>query len=98
MLKFKINKETVENNSFVKVLMRFAKSNFVAGILAGIMIWVIALIPIWIYIISRILIVPVGFWQELALFSIFAVLLGWVQVIFLIFGAVCTIVVILDDY
>jgi hypothetical protein len=94
----KLNKEKIKNNSFVRLLRNFANSNFVANIVVGIMIWVIALIPIWIYLISRALIIPVGFWQEFALFSVFAILIGWLQAIFIIFGAVCTIVIVLEGH
>lgn len=94
----KVNKERMKNNSFVKSLKRFANSNFVANILVGIMIWVIALIPTWIYFIIRALIAPVGFWQEFALFGIFAILIGWLQAVFIIFGAACTIVILLEGH
>lgn len=94
----KLNKERIKNNSFVKALTRFAKSNFVANIIVGFMIWVFALIPTWIYLIARVLIVPSGFWQEFALFCTFAILIGWLQVIFIIFAVAMTAVIILDDH
>ena len=91
-----VNQNTVKNNKFVKSLKNFANSNFVAKIIIAIIIWAVALIPTWIYIITRLLIDPAGFWQELALFCIFAIVIGWLQAILAIFGGVITIRAIFD--
>ncbi|MCK5612362.1 hypothetical protein KAR91_61385 [Candidatus Pacearchaeota archaeon] len=91
-----VTKEDLRNNSFVRAVIRIANSNFMANIIVGIMIWVIALIPTWLYFIVRAVVQPGTFWQEFALFGIFAILIGWVQIIFIIFGAACTVVILLE--
>lgn len=92
----KINIERIKNNSFAKGLTRFANSNFIASIIAGIMIWVIVLVPTWLYLIVRALTTPAGFWQEFALFATFAILIGWLQAILIIFGGVFTFIILLE--
>lgn len=91
------NKESLRRNEFVRSLKRFANSNFVAKILIGTLVWVIALIPTWLYLGVRFLIDPFGFWQELAVFVIFAVVIGWAQFFLLIGGIILTVVLIFDD-
>jgi len=94
----KLNKEKIKNNSFIKILIRFANSNFIANIVVGVVIWVFALIPTWLYLISRLFITPVGFWQEFALFCTFAILIGWLQAIFIIFGVMLTLIILLEGH
>ncbi len=93
----RINRNQIKNNDFAQSLKKFANSNFVAKIVIGISIWLLAFVPMWIYLFSRMLIDPVGFWQELALFIIFAIVVGWLQVILIIFGLALTFLVMSDE-
>ena len=94
----KVNKERIKNNSFVKSLKRFANSNFVANIVVGFMIWVIALIPTWLYLVARVLTTPAGFWQEFALFCVFAIIIGWLQAGLIILAGALTIIILLEGH
>lgn len=91
------NAKKISQSDFAHSLKRFANSNFVAKIIIGIVIWVFALIPAWLYFLARVLIDPVGFWQEFALFCVFAIGIGWLQAILVFFGGVLTLAVILDE-
>ena len=93
----RISQQRIKNSSFAKSLRRFANSNFVAKIIVGVVIWGFALIPAWLYCIARMLIDPAGFWQEFALFCVFAIGIGWLQAFLIFFGGVLTIAVIIDD-
>jgi len=91
------NKESLRKNNLIRSLKRFANSNFVAKILIGALVWVIALIPAWIYLGVRFLINPFGFWQELAIFVIFAVVIGWAQFLLFMGGIILTVILIFED-
>ncbi len=93
----KLTKKRVMNSRIVQSIKNFANSNFVAKIIAGIVIWGVTLIPMWIYLFSRMLVDPIGFWQELALFAIFAIVLGWLQAILLFLGTAITFLLISDE-
>jgi hypothetical protein len=93
----RINQQKIRSNKFVQSMIRFANSNFVARIVIAIIIWVFALIPTWIYFTTRWLIGPETFWQEFAIFCIFAICIGWLQAILIFFGGVLTLVAIFDD-
>ena len=60
-------------------------------------IWIIALIPSYIYILTRILIEPIGFYQELAILVVALFVIGWLQAILIILGGALTIAIIFDD-
>jgi len=93
----RINGKIVKDHRYTRSLRRFANSNFVAKIIVAFVIWLFALIPIWLYIISRILITPEGFWQEFAIFMVFALGIGWLQAFLIFFGGILTVSVIIDD-
>lgn len=76
---------------------RFANSNFFVKTFIGLIIWGVALIPTYVFILIRWLIGPAGFWQELAVFLVCAVLFGWVQVITAILAVVLTFILIVED-
>jgi len=57
----------------------------------------VVLIPIWLYLIVRWGVDPVGFWQEVVIILICMVTTGWLQVLLLIWGIMLTIGLILDD-
>jgi len=93
----RISGKSIKDHKYTRSMQRFANSNFVAKIIVGIVIWTFALIPTWLYCISRMLIDPEGFWQEFALFCVFAIGIGWLQAFLVFFGGVLTKAVILDD-
>lgn len=45
----------------------------------------VCLIPLWIYLLARLFFSPEGFWQEFVLFGLGLFLLGFIQLILLIF-------------
>jgi len=92
------NKKSLTDNKFVQALFRFTNTNFVAKLIGIIVIWIVALIPTWFYIITRILIDPIGFWQEMALFCVFAVVIGWLQALLAIGGTILTIALMVEDW
>ena len=92
-----INKKQIKESKFAHWLKRFANHNIVVKSLTLAVIWVIALIPAWIYIGSRCLIGPAGFWQELALFSIAAIVIGWLQFITAFLSILLTFSIIFQD-
>lgn len=96
-MKIKINKENMKNNKFIQSLKRFANNNIVAKLLIGIIMWIIILIPAYLYFFVRYLIDPFGFWQEVALIVIFFIGLGWIQAILLFFGIALTFILIFED-
>jgi hypothetical protein len=86
-------KETITYKKIVKAI----NSNFVAKTIALIIIWAVALVPVWIYLTIRAFIDPIGFWQELALFFVCAVCMGWIQGILGFFGVILSGSVIFDE-
>ncbi len=94
----KFNKKDIEKNKFVQSLKKFAKSNIIAKIIIGIILWIIIPIPVYIYFFVRGLIDPFGFWQEIALLVAFFIGIGWLQGLLLFFGIVLTIMLIFEDF
>ena len=93
--------ESVKNLKWIKSFKKFTNSNgftsFVAKAIATIVIWVGALIPTWLYLIARWIAGPDGFWQELAIIVICAIVMGWLQVILAIVAFGLTMAIIVDD-
>jgi len=89
--------QDLKNSKFAREIRKAANSNFIARIIVLAIIWSVALVPTWLYLLVRALIDPVGFWQEIALFGLFAILLGWAQFILAIVGSVMSLVTIFDD-
>lgn len=78
-------------------IRRAINSNFVAKTLALIVIWVVVLVPVWIYLSIRALVDPIGFWQELALFFVCAICMGWLQGLLGFFGFLASGTVLFDE-
>jgi hypothetical protein len=93
----KFNIKNMKDKKFVRSLIKFANLNFIAKTLIGILVWIGALIPIWMYIGVRFLIDPIGFWQEFAIFITFAIILGIPQFILIVLGGTLTFVLIFED-
>lgn len=91
------NKESLKKTKIVQSLKKFANHNIVAKVIVGLFVWIIALIPTWLYVGVRWLIDPTGFWQELAIFGIFAIIIGLVQFLLFLGGVILTIVLIFED-
>lgn len=89
--------QELKNSKFGRELRKAANSNFIARIIVLIIIWSVALVPTWLYLLTRALVDPFGFWQEIALFALFAVILGWAQFILAIVGSVMSLVTIFED-
>ena len=78
-------------------IKRATNNSWIANIIVLLIIWPIALIPVWLYMLIRYLISPFGFWQELATFLVCAIFIGWIQVIALVLAVGMSLVLIFDD-
>ncbi|MEN9614383.1 MAG: hypothetical protein RLZZ347_690 [Candidatus Parcubacteria bacterium] len=58
----------------------------IGKILWSLVVVVLGLIPLWIYLIARLLLQPHGFWQELVLVGLGLWVLGFVQFVFAVIG------------
>ena len=74
----------------------FINTNWVAKVIVISMFWVFGLIPTWLYLITRWFLDPIGFAQEFLLFAIFAIIIGWVQVILIGLATTLTGVILFD--
>jgi len=83
---------------FMKKLVKFSNTNFVAKTLTGLLIWFIALIPAYIFFLIRWAVDPTGFWQEIALIIVLAIVAGWVQVGTIFFAVILTLMLIFDEF
>ena len=59
-------------------------------LLAALIIWIVALIPTWLWIGLRFLVHPVGFWQNFAFLGLGLFCLGAIQLILAIIGFIMT--------
>ena len=82
----KFNMKKIENNKYIQKLIKFANSNFITKIILSLLIWIVALLPVWMYIGVRWAIEPSGFWEEFAIFITFAIVIGWIQFILIVLG------------
>jgi hypothetical protein len=87
----------IKNLSIVQKALNFANSSFVATIIIIISVWAFALIPTWFYLLCRMLIDPFGFWQELALFLVFFIVIGWLQGLLIFAGSILTLSAIAES-
>jgi len=82
---------------FTVWIKRATNKSWIAKIIVLLILWPIALVPVWIYLLIRYLISPFGFWQELATFLVCAIFIGWIQVIALVLAIGMSLVLIFDD-
>lgn len=93
----KFNKKDLKKNKFIQSLKKFANNNIITKLIIGIIMWVCILIPTYLYFITRHLINPFGFWEEITLLVTFVIGLGWLQGILLFFGIYLTFILIYED-
>jgi hypothetical protein len=74
-----------------------ASSNMFVKIILGLLGVMVASLPIDLYLFVRYLLVPVGFWQEFALFAAAVVVLGWLQVILIIMLIVWIVFLVTEE-
>lgn len=94
-MKIKIN-DILNNKNIIK-LKNFGKSNLLAKMLATSILWIVALIPLWLFLIIRLFITPIGFWQELALICTGCIALGWIQGPSIFIAIIITGIIIFDN-
>jgi len=96
-----INFQSLKNNKWMKSFKRFTDCSdfisFIAKAIFTLIIWAIALIPFWLYLVIRLIAEPVGFWQELATVALCIIFMGWFQVMLAFGAAVLTASLIFDD-
>jgi len=93
---FGINFYKLKQDSLIWI-KKATNKNWIAKIIVLFIIWPIALIPTWLYMLIRYLISPFGFWEELATFLVCAIFIGWIQVIALVLAVAMSLVLIFDD-
>lgn len=94
----KFSKEAFMNSKIVQYILGVSTSNVVFKVIGILIIWAIALIPFYIYLLLRWITNAEGFWEELAVFLVCGITIGWVQVITVFFGIVLSIKLMLEDY
>ena len=77
--------------SYLKYLINYG---WLGKFLATILILIVITVPIDIYFLFRYIFEPIGFWQNIVLFLIWGVLIGWIEVILLIFGCALILTVV----
>ena len=87
----------LNENKMYKRVKKIINSNILVSVIGNIIIWLLALIPTYLYFVFRILLEPVGFWQEISLFAICFFILGGPQILFIIVAVLITINSILGD-
>jgi len=90
-------KESVKESKIYKKLMNFAKSNGFAVFIASSIIWIIALIPTWIYFLIRWGVGPEDFWQELAILVLCGIIMGWIQIFLALIAFYLTLSFIMNE-
>ena len=85
------------NDRIINWIENVVEESVIAKWIVGFGIWIIALIPTWLYLFIRCLINPETFWQEFALFVIATIVIGWLQVILIITGLLVTVAIALTD-
>ena len=90
-------KKRFEQSKIVKYIIKIANTSWGAKTIAAIVVWGIALIPFYIYLLARWITNPEGFWQQLAVIVICGMTIGWLQIIALFFAVIITLKLILED-
>jgi len=91
----KIDIKKIMEMGYIK---RLASSNFVGKTVVGLIVWVIALIPTYIFFLIRWGVDPVGFWQELGLVCVVGFFVGWMQIWFIFLSVAVTFMLIFDEF
>lgn len=91
-------KDFLINNKISQSLLTFANSNIVAKTIAISVFWAIGLVPVWIYLLIRWFIDPINFWQELAVFLVCGITMGWIQFILGFICIVLTLKIMTEDF
>ncbi len=89
----------------IKLLKQIAKrsadiigeSHITVKIVASLVVWSVALIPGYIYLLAFWITSPDTFWQNFALVLVWTFVLGWVQVILAIIAGVMTFAIVFSD-
>ena len=86
-MKIDLSKERFKRSWFYKtVTSKSIIDSFIIKTLVSIGLFILMFIPTYLYLSIRWLINPADFWQEIATLFVCVLFLGWLQVIFLIFG------------
>ena len=91
------SKEGIKKSKLYKSLVKFCNTNFVAKTIVIFIIWVVVCIPVYIYLLIRWAVGPVGFWQEIATIVVCVLAIGWFQAILLFFGTILSLMVITEE-
>lgn len=71
--------------------------NFFAKFFVSIVVFLLAFLPVWVYLLIRHLISPTGFWQNLALIIVMLLSLWPIQLFLLIILLKCLVVIWFDN-
>ena len=91
-------RERFEKSWFYKTITsKSVRDSFIIKIAATAIVSIVVFIPTYLYLLIRWLIHPVDFWQELATLFVCVFFLGWLQVLFLIFGILGVFTILFED-
>jgi hypothetical protein len=90
-------KKDFYSSNFGQWILGICASSWFAKIIVSIIIWLVALIPTYFYLLVRWGVGPEGFWQELALIITCAIVIGWLQAILLFLAIMTTLIVLMED-
>lgn len=82
--------ERIKRSKIYKNVQTFCNSYLLVKMIGIAIIWIIAFIPVYIYLFVRWMFGPVGFWQELATLAACFVGIGWLQGILAFFAVILT--------
>ncbi len=57
----------------------------------GLLMVLLTFIPVWVFILGRVMLQPEGFWQEIVFYGVGIYILGGIQFLMLIFGTIFAI-------
>jgi len=86
------------NSKIIQSLLQVRTSNIAFKAIAMAIIWAIALIPTYIYLIARWITNAEGFWEELAVMIVCGAILGWIQLITLFVVIILSFKLIFEDF
>jgi len=88
--------QTKLNKKIKRFLNSLGGQTIIVNATAIAIVWLVALVPIWIFILTWWLASPVGFWQVFALISIGLFVGGGFQIAFVVFAVGISIHILLD--
>ena len=96
-MRLKVVKQSKLNKKINEFFKRPVCQLIIVKVISVAIVWIIALIPTWLFIFVWWLASPEGFWQAFALISAGLFVGGVFQIVFGIFAGVLTVSILLDQ-